>query len=142
VELEVLHESKAGSSTHGAGYRLRSDGRLETYDDIDVAPNDAGKLAFKKVQGHWRVRGPVDASGLRAARSAAARALGGGLGGVMGEAGPGRAWTLVVVRGDGGSLVACYHGEEAPPALTDLEQAAHALVSHATATGPRDGGKD
>lgn len=130
VEVELLHHSNAGGKEHGTGYRLRRDGTFETYDDIKVEKNDAGKLVFNRVDGAWAQKGTVMPNALSALRTAIADQPANELKGKWRTKGPRTARTHLTTVRDGSRSEVCYLGDEAPASIQALQKKIHDLVNH------------
>ena len=127
VEADLLHVT----ATHGAGYRLFADGHLETYDDLELIKDDAGRMKLEKAQGKWRDRGKVDASGVEALRAAVRQTDRAELiGARTGKGGGKDTRTHLFVRREGVALSLCYLGDQAPASLEPIEKAIHDLMKH------------
>jgi hypothetical protein len=126
VEADLLH----ASDTHGTGYRLHTDGHLETYDDMEVLKTDAGRVKLDRVPGRWRDRGQVAASGLEALRNTIAAASAEQLQGARTGKGGDATRTHLFLRRDGQTHAFCYLGDQAPADLAPIEKAMHDLMKH------------
>ncbi|MBI5534633.1 MAG: hypothetical protein HY898_18045 [Deltaproteobacteria bacterium] len=134
IEAEMLH----ATASHGTGYRLFKDGHVETYDDLDVLKDDAGRMKLDRVPGRWRDRGPVAPAAIEAMRKAVASADSSELTGARtGKGGDKDSRTHFVVPRDGKATAFCYLGDEAPKGLEAIEKSMHELVKYAgDATAP------
>jgi len=128
IEADLQHVSMA----HGTGYRLRVDGRLETYDDTELVKDDAGKSRLVRSEGKWRTRGVVAPEGIRKLREAIAAADPDKLVGKRTGKGDLTKLSEFTVTRDGKRILFCYAGDQAPPDLLPIEQAFHDLVKLAT----------
>ncbi|MFW5739958.1 MAG: S1 family peptidase [Myxococcota bacterium] len=133
IEVELLHDSKRDDSRHGTGYRLRSDGTFETYDDIQVARDDAGRMAFKRVKGDWTKRGEVRSDALAALRKKIAERSD-HLNGRWRTPGARSTLTHLITLRHGKRSELCYVGLEAPQPVQRLQQQIHDLVNHVAKT--------
>jgi len=134
IEVDLQHVSMS----HGTGYRLHSDGRLETYDDTDLVKDDAGKSRLARVPGRWRSRGVVPEEARAALRSLIANADPDKLVGRRTGKGDSTNVSHFVLTRDGKSRWFCYAGDQAPDDLLPIEQAIHDLVKRASDAGARD----
>ena len=130
VEVELLHTSEQGERKHGTGYRLHADGSFETYDDIAIEPNDAGRMVFKPVEGKWTLRGSIEPKSLAAFRKTLAAQSADSLAGKWRTNGARTAMTLLTTHRDGSKRTLCYLGMEPPQSAQSLQKEIHDLVNH------------
>lgn len=128
IEADLQHLSMS----HGTGYRLHADGRLETYDDTELVKDDAGKTRLVAAEGRWRTRGVVAPEGIRKLREAIAAAEPDKLVGKRAGKGDLTNISNFTVTRDGKRILFCYAGDQAPADLLPIEQALHDLVKLAT----------
>lgn len=128
IEADLQHVSMS----HGTGYRLRADGRLETYDDTELVKDDGGKSRLVRSEGRWRTRGTVSPDGIRKLREAIAAADPDKLTGKRTGKGDLSVLTAFTLTRNGKRIFFCYAGAEAPADLLPIEQAIHDLVKAAT----------
>lgn len=129
---EVLHIPAKRANRNGAGYRLFDDGRLDTYTDVELFVNSAGKLETRPGDAVWKTTGMPEASKVEAARNLFSETSREDLEAwapkqprkdVEGE------WTLIRLRKDDDLVSTCYFGHRGPPPLAALERAVHDLRS-------------
>jgi len=109
---------------------LFADGTFETYDDIQVVRNDAGRMVFERVEGKWTQRGSVDSATLAALREAVSDHTADALTGKWRTTGPRSARTHLTTRRGEEAIELCYLGTEVPKPLKPLQDRIHDLVNH------------
>jgi hypothetical protein len=130
TEVEVLHHAQTPSSPHGTGYRLYADGRFETYDDINLRPDDAGRLTFQRVPGSWRLRGVVTDEARAELRALLASTPAAAVEGVQATKTRDRgAFTIVTWVHADKVAVSCYYGSEMPSSSERVVSKVHDLVN-------------
>lgn len=139
--VEVLHLPAKRANRNGAGYRLFEDGRFQTYTDVELFVNDAGKLDTRPGDAVWKTMGGVEGAKLEATRKLVLESPREEL----------ESWapkrkpkdldidaTLVRLRANGEIVRSCYFGDRAPPPLGAIERAVHDLGRGIKKTGPKD----
>jgi hypothetical protein len=130
VELELLHARQQGEKLHGTGYRLRTDGRFETYDTISVEPDETGRMVFKPVEGAWTSRGRVRTEAVESLRKTMAAQEPNSLKGRWRTKGALTSKTHLTTRRGGEVRELCYLGTEGPKSIQGLEKQIHDLMAH------------
>lgn len=130
VEVELLHARQQGEKMHGTGYRLRTDGRFETYDTISVEPDETGRMVFKPVEGAWKSRGKVRTEAIESLRKTMADQEPSSLKGRWRTKGALTSTTHLTTRRGGEVRELCYLGTEGPKSIQALEKQIHDLVAH------------
>lgn len=130
VVVEVLHIPAKRANRNGAGYRLFEDGKLDTYTDVELFVNAAGKLDTRPGDAVWKTTGTPESSKLEAAQRLFAETSREDLEAWAPKKRPKELtseWTLLRIRKDGELVSTCYIGHRAPPPLAALERAVHDL---------------
>lgn len=130
VEVELLHARKQGEKVHGTGYRLRTDGRFETYDTISVEPDETGRMVFKPVEGVWKSRGNVRTEAIESLRKTIVEQEPNSLKGRWRTKGPLTSTTHLTTRRGSDVRELCYLGTEGPTPIQGLEKQIHDLMAH------------
>lgn len=148
VVVEVLHVPAKRAQRKGAGYRLFEDGKMDTYTDVELFVNAAGKLETRPGDAVWKTAGMPEGAKLEAARKLFSETSRDDLEAWAPKKLPRELeseWTLIRVRKEGELVSTCYVGHRAPPPLAALERAVHDLRGSikkaekgAEKTGPKE----
>lgn len=130
VEVELLHARQQGEKVHGTGYRLRVDGRFETYDTISVEPDETGRMVFKPVEGSWTSQGKVRAEAIESLRKTISDQAPNSLKGRWRTKGALTSKTHLTTRRGSEVRELCYLGTEGPTPIQRLEKQIHDLMAH------------